>query len=95
MALPSLIAVTVALASSEEYLRIVSCLQARLRCMTSEDYPYLAQLTVPDQLRLAAYVAAERGVPAIHLTVILDVAEGLENVGLSVRDYISSSLAPP
>ncbi len=63
--------------------------------MPSDEYPYLAELTVPDRLRLAAYVAEERGVPAVHIRAILDAAEGLENVELSVRDYTSSSLAPP
>ncbi len=48
--------------------------------MTSDEYPYLAQLSVSDQLRLAAYVARDHGVPAIHLTAILDVAEEIERL---------------
>ena len=49
--------------------------------MTSVEYPYLSQLTVPDRLRLAAYEARGHGVAAVHIRVILDAAEGLENVG--------------
>jgi hypothetical protein len=48
--------------------------------MTSDEYPYLAQLSVPDRLLLAAYEARDRGVPAVHLRAILDVAEGLERL---------------
>jgi hypothetical protein len=48
--------------------------------MTIEEYPYLAQLSVPDRLRLAAYEASDRGVPEIHVGVILDVPEGLERL---------------
>ena len=43
--------------------------------MTSEDYPYLTELTVPDRLRIAAYEAVEHGIPAIHLRAVLDAAE--------------------
>ena len=46
--------------------------------MTSEDYPYLAQLSLPDRLRLAAYEARGHGVAAIYLRVILDAAEELK-----------------
>lgn len=49
--------------------------------MTSDEYPYLDQLSVPDRLRLAAYEARDRGVPAVHLRAILDVAESLEIIG--------------
>lgn len=56
--------------------------------MTSEDYPYLTELIVPDRLRLAAYVAGDHGVSAIHLRAILDAAEGLENVGLGVNPSV-------
>ena len=48
--------------------------------MTSEDYPYLTELTVPDRLRIAAYEAVEHGVPAIHLRAVLDAAEELERL---------------
>lgn len=48
--------------------------------MTSDEYPYLAQLSVPDRLRLAAYEARDHGVPAIHLGAILDAAEELERL---------------
>ncbi len=56
--------------------------------MTCEEYPYLAQLSVPDRLRLAAYVAGDQGVPSIHLRAILDAAEGLENGGLGVNPSV-------
>ncbi len=59
--------------------------------MTSEEYPYLAQLSVTDRLRLAAYVAGDLGVPVIHLRVILDAAEELESSGarlLGVRQTL-------
>ncbi|MCZ6761268.1 MAG: hypothetical protein O7D29_13015 [Gemmatimonadetes bacterium] len=46
--------------------------------MTSDEYPYLTQLSVPDRLRLAADEAREHGVPAVHLRAILDTAEELE-----------------
>ena len=39
--------------------------------MPSDEYPYLYQLSLPDRLRLAAYIAAERGVSAIHLRVCM------------------------
>ena len=48
--------------------------------MTSDEYPYLAQLSVPDRLRLAAYEATDRGVPTFHLKAILDAAEELEGL---------------
>ncbi len=48
--------------------------------MTSDEYPYLAQLSVPDRLRLAAYEARVHGVPAVHLRIILDAAETLEGL---------------
>lgn len=46
--------------------------------MTSDEYPYLTQLSAPDRLRLAAYEAHNHGVAAIYLRAILDVAEELE-----------------
>ena len=46
--------------------------------MTNDEYPYLAQLSVPDRLRIAAYEAGDHGVPAVHLKAILDAAEELE-----------------
>ena len=49
--------------------------------MSRDEYPFLAELSVPDRLRLAAYEAQECGVSAIHLRAILDAAEGLENTG--------------
>ncbi len=48
--------------------------------MTSEEYPYLAQLSVSDRLRLAAYKARDHGVPVIHLRAILDAAEEIERL---------------
>ncbi len=48
--------------------------------MTSAEYPYLAELSLPDRLRLAAYEARDHGVPAVDLKVILDVAEDLERL---------------
>ena len=48
--------------------------------MTSDEYPYLAQLSLPDRLRIAAYEARDHGVPAVHLTVILDAAEEIERL---------------
>jgi len=48
--------------------------------MPSDEYPYLAQLSLPDRLRLAAYVAGDQGVSAIHLRAILDGAEELERL---------------
>ena len=48
--------------------------------MTSDEYPYLAQLSVPDRLRLAAYEARGHGVAAVHIRAILDAAEGLERL---------------
>ncbi len=48
--------------------------------MTSDEYPYLYQLSVPDRLRIAAHEARGHGVAAIHLMTILDAAEGLENI---------------
>ncbi len=48
--------------------------------MTSAEYPYLTQLSLPDRLRIAAYEARDRGVPAIHLRAILDAAEDLERL---------------
>ena len=48
--------------------------------MMNHEYPYLAQLSVPDRLRLAAYEARAHGVPAIHLMAILDVAEEMERL---------------
>ena len=38
-----------------------------LVCRLCDEYPYLAQLSVPDRLRLAAYEAHGCGVPEIHL----------------------------
>ena len=46
--------------------------------MTSDEYPYLTQLSVTDQLRFAAYLACDHRVPAIHLRAILDAAEEME-----------------
>lgn len=68
--------------------------------MASDEYPYLAQLSVPDRLRLAAYVASDLGVSAIHLRVILDAAEELESSGarlLGDKAILrqSASLLPP
>ena len=51
-----------------------------IRCMESDEYPYLNQLSLPDRLRLAAYEARAQGVPAIHLRAILDAAETLERL---------------
>ena len=48
--------------------------------MTSEEYPFLAQLSLPDQLRIAAYKASDHGEPVIHLRAILDGAEELESL---------------
>ena len=48
--------------------------------MTSDEYPYLAQLSVPDRLRLAGYEASDHRVPAVHLRAILDAAEMLEDL---------------
>ncbi len=48
--------------------------------MTSDEYPYLTQLSVPDQLRIAAHEARDREVPAVHLRAILDAAEELERL---------------
>ncbi len=48
--------------------------------MMNHEYPYLAQLSVPDRLRLAAYEARAHGVPAIHLRTILDAAEEMERL---------------
>ena len=45
--------------------------------MTSDEYPYLAQLSAPDRLRIAAYEARDQAVPAIHLRAILDAAEAM------------------
>ena len=50
--------------------------------MASDEYPYLAQLSVPDRLRLAAYEARDHGVLVIHLRAILDAAEELESSAL-------------
>jgi len=49
--------------------------------MTSGDYPYLTQLSVPDRLRLAAYEARDLGVPIVHLRAVLDAAEEMERLG--------------
>ena len=48
--------------------------------MASAEYSYLAQLSVPDRLRLAAYEARAHGVPAIHFRTILDAAEEMERL---------------
>jgi len=48
---------------------------APIRDMTSDEYPYLAKLSLPDRLRIAAYEASGHGAPAIHLRDILDAAE--------------------
>ena len=48
--------------------------------MANTEYPYLAQLSVPDRLRLAAYEARDRGVPAVHLRTILDAVEAMESL---------------
>ena len=48
--------------------------------MTSEEYPYLTELTVPDRLRIAAYEARGHGVSEVHIRAILDVAEELEHL---------------
>jgi len=48
--------------------------------MPSDEYPYLRELTVPDRLRLAAYVAGDHGVPAIYLRAILGAASQLEGL---------------
>ncbi len=48
--------------------------------MTSDDYPYLTELTVPDRLRIAAYEDRNHGVPTVHIRDILDAAEELENL---------------
>ncbi len=48
--------------------------------MASDEYPYLAQLSVPDRLRLAAYEARDHGVPAIYLRDLLDAAEEMERL---------------
>ncbi len=64
--------------------------------LASEDYPYLAELSLPDRLRLAAYVAGDHGVAAVHIRAILDAAEGLESVqtrsGLTDKGLTSSPL---
>lgn len=39
--------------------------------MTSDEYPYLAQLSVPDLLRIAAYEAQDSGVPSIRVSPII------------------------
>ena len=52
----------------------------RIGCVTNDEYPYLNQLSLPDRLRLAAYVASDHGVPAIHLRAILDAAEEIERL---------------
>ena len=66
--------------ASRPQRRHSSFMQARLGAMPSDEYPYLAQLSLPDRLRLAAYVAGDQGVSAIHLRAILDGAEELERL---------------
>ena len=54
--------------------------------MTSDEYPYLAQLSVPDRLRLAAYEARDRRVQAIHLRTIVN-AVGWKDPSTLLRCY--------
>ena len=51
-----------------------------LALVRDDEYPFLAQLSVPDQLRLAAFEARDLGVPVVHIRVILDAAETLEGL---------------
>ncbi len=53
--------------------------------MTTDEYPYLTQLSVPDRLRLAAYEARALGIPIVLLRAILDAAEELE---VSAREAV-------
>jgi hypothetical protein len=59
---------------------VSSTAMAPIRDMTSDEYPYLAQLSLPDRLRIAAYEASDHGAPAIHLRDILDAAEEIDRL---------------